>query len=73
MRLVADAVTVQPDDSVYDRIDPYWIDFEVILVADQAETAAGVGSATTVHGAIMKGSRTSTTRAKEIDREFVNR
>jgi hypothetical protein len=27
-----DGYWVEPDDSVYDRIDPYWIDFEVILV-----------------------------------------
>jgi len=23
---------VEPDDGVYDRIDPYWIDFEMTLV-----------------------------------------
>jgi hypothetical protein len=36
-----------------------------------AETAAGTGSATTPHGEIMKGSRTSTTREAKTDREFV--
>jgi hypothetical protein len=25
-------IGVEPDDGVYDRIDPYWIDFEMILV-----------------------------------------
>jgi hypothetical protein len=28
-----DGYWVEPDESVYDRIDPYWIDFELILVA----------------------------------------
>jgi hypothetical protein len=27
-----DGCRVEPDDGVYDRIDPYWIDFEMILV-----------------------------------------
>ena len=27
-----DGYWVEPDDDVYDRIDPYWIDFELILV-----------------------------------------
>jgi hypothetical protein len=27
-----DGYWVEPDDSVYDRIDPYWIDFEMIFV-----------------------------------------
>ena len=27
-----DGYWVEPDDGVYDRIDPYWIDFEMILV-----------------------------------------
>jgi hypothetical protein len=27
-----DGYWVEPDDGVYDRIDPYWIDFELILV-----------------------------------------
>jgi hypothetical protein len=27
-----DGYWVEPDDDVYDRIDPYWIDFEMILV-----------------------------------------
>jgi hypothetical protein len=26
-----DGYWVEPDDGVYDRIDPYWIDFELIL------------------------------------------
>jgi hypothetical protein len=27
-----DGYWVEPDDDVYDRIDPYWIDFELLLV-----------------------------------------
>ena len=27
-----DGYWVEPDDGVYDRIDPYWIDFEMIFV-----------------------------------------
>ena len=27
-----DGYRVEPDDGVYDRVDPYWIDFETILV-----------------------------------------
>jgi len=27
-----DGYWVEPDEGVYDRIDPYWIDFELILV-----------------------------------------
>jgi len=27
-----DGYWVEPDDGVYDRIDPYWIDFEPVLV-----------------------------------------
>ena len=27
-----DGYWVEPDDGVYDRIDPYWIDFEMVLV-----------------------------------------
>jgi hypothetical protein len=27
-----DGYWVEPDDGVYDRLDPYWIDFEMILV-----------------------------------------
>jgi len=27
-----DGYWVEPDPGVYDRIDPYWIDFEMILV-----------------------------------------
>ena len=27
-----DGYWVEPDDGVYDRIDPYWIDFELVLV-----------------------------------------
>lgn len=27
-----DGYWVEPDDAVYDRIDPHWIDFEMILV-----------------------------------------
>ena len=29
-----DGYWVEPDRAVYDRIDPYWIDFELILVPD---------------------------------------
>ena len=28
-----DGYWVEPDEEVYERIDPYWIDFEMILVA----------------------------------------
>lgn len=27
-----DGYWVEPDPAVYDRIDPYWVDFELILV-----------------------------------------
>ena len=27
-----DGYWVEPDEGIYDRIDPYWIDFELILV-----------------------------------------
>jgi hypothetical protein len=27
-----DGYWVEPDEGVYDRIDPYWIDFELVLV-----------------------------------------
>jgi hypothetical protein len=27
-----DEYWVEPDDGVYDRVDPYWIDFEMVLV-----------------------------------------
>jgi len=27
-----DGYWVEPDNGVYDRIDPYWIDFELVLV-----------------------------------------
>ena len=27
-----DGYWVEPDDGVYDRVDPYWIDFEMVLV-----------------------------------------
>jgi hypothetical protein len=27
-----DGYWVEPDADVYDRIDPYWIDFELVLV-----------------------------------------
>ena len=27
-----DGYWVEPDEGVYDRIDPYWIDFDVVLV-----------------------------------------
>jgi len=27
-----DGYWVEPDDGVYDRIDPYWIDFELVFV-----------------------------------------
>jgi hypothetical protein len=27
-----DGYWVEPDDGVYDRIDPYWIDFGMVLV-----------------------------------------
>jgi hypothetical protein len=27
-----DGYWVEPDDGVYERIDPYWIDFEMMLV-----------------------------------------
>jgi hypothetical protein len=27
-----DGYWVQPDDGVYDRLDPYWLDFELVLV-----------------------------------------
>ena len=32
-----DGYWVEPDDGVYDRIDPYWIDFELILVPHARE------------------------------------
>ena len=29
-----DGYWIEPDPAIYDRIDPYWIDFELILVPD---------------------------------------
>ena len=32
-----DGYWVEPDPGVYDRIDPYWIDFQLVLVPQGAE------------------------------------
>jgi len=43
-----DGYWVEPDDGVYDRIDPYWIDFEMILVP--ARFGNGSGGCGADHG-----------------------
>jgi hypothetical protein len=39
-----DGYWVEPDDGVYDRIDPYWIDFEMIGARSEMEVADVGGS-----------------------------
>jgi DNA-binding Xre family transcriptional regulator len=53
-----DGYWVEPDDGLYDRIDPYWIDFDMILVP-QVRRVADVGGSRRGVGVFPAGSRRS--------------